>query len=60
MGSQNLVALRKTSTETLTLLFSEAAAAVDKLAKGVNLLKDEHPALVSLFEKTRNIKDLGS
>ena len=56
----NLQAMRTAATSALLLLFPEAAAAVDNLTRGVNLLKDDHPDTVALFEKTKNIKDLGS
>lgn len=56
----NLQAMRTAATAALLLLFPDAATAVEKLTKGVNLLKDDHPDTVALFEKTKNIKDLGS
>ena len=59
-ANPNLVAIRTTSTAALLLLFSEAIEALEKLTKGVNLLKEDHASLVSLFDKTKNIKDLGS
>lgn len=56
----NLVAMRTSATAALALLFPEAKAALEKLTNAVNLLKDDHPDTVALFEKTKVIKDLGS
>lgn len=59
-GNPNLVAMRTAATSALLLLFPQAKAAVELLNSGVQLLKDDHPSTVSLFEKNMNIKDLGS
>ena len=56
----NLLVMRTASTDALALLFPEAAAAVELLGNGINLLKRDHPTTVALFEKSKAIKDLGS
>jgi len=58
-ANPNLVDMRAAATDALALLFPQAKEAVEKLDKAVNLLKDDHPQLVSLYFQTRNIADLG-
>ncbi len=59
-ANPNLIAMRVAATEALSLLFTQAKEAVEKLDKAVNLLKEDHPQLVALYLQTRNIADLGS